>query len=103
MRDQVLDRKDSISVINFLTEFKRARNHFRIREGALIRLFQELKNGLAYGGFKSWLTLSWNNADVHECTMKSYAEVVDNLLRRYFIDTIIAKADEAFLNTNKAY
>lgn len=39
MKDQVLNGRDSISVINFLAEFKLEVNSSRVRDGAAVWIF----------------------------------------------------------------
>lgn len=91
---QALNEKYSISMINYLTEFKRACDLSRIHEGTAVWLFWELVNGPTLASMKVRLTLSTNNSDRHDDTITIYAEVVYHLLRRYTIDAIIVKADE---------
>lgn len=83
MKDQVFDRKESISVISALNEFKRARNASRIHKGASICLSQEFMNGSVLAVIKVQLKFSLNDANRHKETIKTYAEVVRHLLRVY--------------------
>lgn len=98
MKYQAFNGKDIISVINFLTEFRRACDSSRIHKFAAVRLFRESINGIVLAAIKAQLMLSSNAASRHEGTIKTYAEVQSSILRRYATDAVIVKADEKILN-----
>lgn len=93
LKRQEVSGGGSISVVNVLTEFKRACESSRIHENTDIWLFQEFLNAPALPAIKAQLTLSSNNANRHERTITTYAVAVNHLLRRYATDAVIAESD----------
>lgn len=79
MKDQAFNEKESISVINFLTEFKRACDSLRIRKGAAVWHLRESMNGSALAAIIMKLTLFSNDANSHEVTFPSYTGMVNHL------------------------
>lgn len=72
IKDQAFNRKDSISVINFSSEFKRTRNLSRIQDGAAAYIHRESMNCFDLTAIKAWLTLSWNDANKHDGSITTY-------------------------------
>lgn len=98
MKDQAYNGKDFISVINFLTKFKRAYDSSRIHCGAAVWQFRKFTSGPALADIKARSTLLSNDANRHKGTITTYVEVVNHVLRRYATDAVIAKADEEIRN-----
>lgn len=98
MKKQAFNGKDSIEFINFLTQCKRACNSSRIQGGAALWLFSEVMNGPAAVAINARLNLSSNDANRHAGTIKTYSEVVNQLLAYYTTDAVIAKANEEIRN-----
>lgn len=55
-------------------------------------------SGLALAAVRAQLSLSSSDANRHEGTITSYAEIVKYLLRRYAAEAVIAKANEKIQN-----
>lgn len=58
MKNQAFNCKYSISIINFLTEFKRAGDFSCILEGSVIWLYAEFMNGSVLAAIKGQMALS---------------------------------------------
>lgn len=92
--DQALSGKDSFSLINFLTKFKRACDSSSIREGAAAWLSREFKSGFVLAAIRALMALSSNDLIRPEGATTSYAEMANHLLTRYATNDVIAKARE---------
>lgn len=55
-------------------------------------------NGPALASIRARLTLSSNDGNRHKGTIACYAGVLNQLLRRYATDTVVARADEEMCN-----
>lgn len=93
-KDQAFNRKERISVTNFVTELQRACDFLRIQEGAEDRFFWELMNGPAFTANKERYTQSSNDTNMHKSTITIYAEVWNHLLKCYATDDVIKKAGD---------
>lgn len=61
IEDQAFNDRASISVVDILTEFKRAYDSSRIVEGTTVWLFREFMNAPALAAVRLQLTVSSNN------------------------------------------
>lgn len=75
MKDQAFNRHNLISVINFLTKFKRAWDPLRINEIASVWLYREFMIGPALASNKVRLALLSNMASRYEGPITSHARV----------------------------
>lgn len=73
---------------------KEALNDQSFQEGAVILNFQDSMKSPALVVFNARFTTSPNEANRLKGTIKIYAEVVNNLKRRYRDEAVIAKTDE---------
>lgn len=92
MKEKVFNGKYYISIMNYLTEFRRMFDSSRIREEAAVGLFRDFMSGPTLAAIKVRLTLSSNDANGQKENMMSYAGVVNHRLRRYTTDAEITKA-----------
>lgn len=83
MKDQALNGKDAISVINVLHDFKWTCNSPRIQKGDTVCIFWEVINGATFAAIKLRLTLSFNDENRNEGFITTYAGVVNHSLSRY--------------------
>lgn len=98
MKDQVFNGKDSIFVINILTELKKACDTSAIHESTAVWLFRDYLNSTTPAAIQAWLNLSRNDANWYEGTMTSYARVVNYLPMPYATDAVIGETDEYIQN-----
>lgn len=94
MKNEAFSIKNSISVINFLTELKPACNSTRIDEGAATWHLWEFMNRLALCAVKTWQGQSSIDTKRREGTTTTFSKVVNHLLRVCATYDIIAKANE---------
>lgn len=81
MKDQEFYRQDSISVINLLTQFKRALDSSLIYERTAVLLFCAFMSSPALATFNGRLALSSNDVNRHVGTITTYTRMVNYLLR----------------------
>lgn len=98
MKEQTFNGRDSISVIDFMTENKQAWKFSGIYEGATVRLIQEFMNGAVPLTFKERLTLSSNDKNRNEGVITNYAKVDTHLGSSFATDAVIARADKKICN-----
>lgn len=79
MEEQAFESKDSISVINILTDYKKACSSSGVHESTTARLFIEVINRLFRAAIKERSTMSSNDANRFEGTITTNAEVMTNL------------------------
>lgn len=98
MEDHSFSSKDPVSIINFLTEFKRACDLSHYQEGAAVWLFPDFMTGSALSTIKVRLELSSKDVNVHNGTTTSNTGVVNHLLRCHATDAVMPKGDDEIRN-----
>lgn len=94
MKDDIFNEKDSIPVIEFLTECELAWHSSNILEGVTVWHFQEFMNGSVHVTIKQWLTLPSTDRIGREGILTLFIWGLNNLERRYATDTVTTTADE---------
>lgn len=93
MKEEAFNGQVSISVINFSTKLKWACNSSRIYHGAAAWLFRKFRTSLASTAIEAWSALSSNHPKRNKDTIMPYGGGVNQLLKRYVADAVIAKTD----------
>lgn len=99
IKNQALKGKDPTAVTNLLTACKQACDSLRMHEGDEVWLFPEFMNGHTLANIKVRMILFLYDANRHEGTITTYAEVVNYRLGRYGTDTVTTKADDRIRNS----
>lgn len=98
MKDHLSSGKDSISVINFLAEFKRVSHSLYIHEGAAVWIFRDFLVGLVLAVIRACLILSLNDVNMRKGALILYDEVVNHLSSHYTLDAVISMGDDEIQN-----
>lgn len=75
-RDKASNRKDFISIIDCLLEFKHAWKYSGIHEGATVWLFQDFMTIPRLATMRARSTMYYNNFDKSKGTMELYSEYI---------------------------